>query len=42
MLQDWGSRVWTFPEVLLSKEGVKILVYQRRNHPHERFGDPFE
>lgn len=28
LLQQWGSRMWTFPEALLSP-GRRILVYQR-------------
>lgn len=30
-LQQWGSRIWTFPEVLLSP-GEAILVYDRADH----------
>jgi len=29
MLQQWGTRVWTFPEVLLAPEGKSIRVYTR-------------
>jgi hypothetical protein len=29
MLQQWGKRVWTFPEVLLSPAGKDIKVYTR-------------
>lgn len=29
MLQQWGKRVWTFPEVLLSPAGKDIKVYAR-------------
>ena len=29
MLQQWGSRVWTFPEVLLAPAGEMIKVYVR-------------
>ncbi|KAF2710697.1 hypothetical protein K504DRAFT_376071 [Pleomassaria siparia CBS 279.74] len=29
MLQQWGKRVWTFPEVLLAPEGKEIKVYTR-------------
>jgi hypothetical protein len=29
MLQQWGSRIWTFPEVLLSPKGEMIKVYTR-------------
>jgi len=29
MLQQWGSRIWTFPEVLLSPAGKDIRVYTR-------------
>jgi hypothetical protein len=29
MLQQWGTRVWTFPEVLLAPEGKPIRVYER-------------
>lgn len=31
-LQQWGSRVWTFPEVLLSPE-EKVSVYYRTGDP---------
>jgi hypothetical protein len=31
MLQQWGSRVWTFPEVLLAPAGESIRVYVRGN-----------
>jgi hypothetical protein len=29
MLVEWGSRVWCFPELLLSPEGVRIPIYER-------------
>ena len=29
MLQQWGRRVWTFPEVLLAPTGKDISVYVR-------------
>jgi hypothetical protein len=29
MLQQWGRRVWTFPEVLLAPAGKSISVYAR-------------
>jgi len=29
MLQQWGRRVWTFPEVLLAPAGKPIKVYVR-------------
>lgn len=29
MLQQWGRRIWTFPEVLLSHSGKDIRVYTR-------------
>lgn len=29
MLQQWGRRVWTFPEVLLAPSGKDISVYVR-------------
>lgn len=29
MLQQWGRRIWTFPEVLLSPSGRDIRVYMR-------------
>ncbi|KAF2183969.1 hypothetical protein K469DRAFT_739696 [Zopfia rhizophila CBS 207.26] len=29
MLQQWGRRIWTFPEVLLSPAGKEIRVYTR-------------
>ena len=29
MLQQWGQRVWTFPEVLLAPAGKDIKVYVR-------------
>lgn len=29
MLQQWGRRIWTFPEVLLSPSGQDIRVYTR-------------
>ena len=29
MLQQWGRRVWTFPEVLLAPAGRDISVYVR-------------
>ncbi|KAF2633545.1 hypothetical protein BU25DRAFT_427050 [Macroventuria anomochaeta] len=29
MLQQWGKRIWTFPEVLLAPAGKEIKVYQR-------------
>jgi hypothetical protein len=33
MLQQWGRRVWTFPEVLLAPAGRDIRVYVRGNDP---------
>ncbi|KAF1917911.1 hypothetical protein BDU57DRAFT_555651 [Ampelomyces quisqualis] len=29
MLQQWGQRIWTFPEVLLAPAGKEIKVYTR-------------
>lgn len=29
MLTQWGSRIWTFPEVLLAPSGKDIKVYVR-------------
>lgn len=29
MLQQWGRRVWTFPEVLLAPAGQEISVFVR-------------
>lgn len=29
LLKDWGSRMWTLPEALLSPQGQSILVYTR-------------
>lgn len=29
MLRQWGSRLWTFPEVLLSPKGAPVTVYRR-------------
>ncbi|KAL1615920.1 hypothetical protein SLS54_008754 [Diplodia seriata] len=29
MLRQWGSRLWTFPEVLLSRSGAPVTVYRR-------------
>lgn len=29
MLQQWGRRIWTFPEILLAPAGQGIKVYQR-------------
>lgn len=29
MLQQWGKRIWTFPEVLLAPAGKDIQVYPR-------------
>lgn len=29
MLQQWGQRVWTFPEILLSPSGKEVKVYMR-------------
>ncbi|KAJ4369722.1 hypothetical protein N0V83_005485 [Neocucurbitaria cava] len=29
MLQQWGRRIWTFPEVLLAPAGKEIKVYMR-------------
>lgn len=29
MLQQWGRRIWTFPEVLLAPAGKAIKVYVR-------------
>ncbi|ORY04878.1 hypothetical protein BCR34DRAFT_53798 [Clohesyomyces aquaticus] len=29
MLQQWGSRIWTFPEVLLAPAGQMVKVYTR-------------
>lgn len=29
MLQQWGNRIWTFPEVLLAPAGKDIQVFQR-------------
>jgi hypothetical protein len=31
MLQQWGRRVWTFPEVLLAPAGKDIRVYVRNS-----------
>lgn len=31
MLQQWGRRIWTFPEVLLSPAGRDIKVYMRNS-----------
>ncbi|KAL4923145.1 uncharacterized protein BDV17DRAFT_285656 [Aspergillus undulatus] len=36
MLQHWGQRIWTFPEVLLSPTDIPIAIYTRGgdiNHP---------
>jgi hypothetical protein len=33
MLQQWGRRVWTFPEVLLAPAGKDIRVYVRGSDP---------
>ncbi|KAL5117062.1 hypothetical protein ACEQ8H_005021 [Pleosporales sp. CAS-2024a] len=32
MLQQWGQRIWTFPEVLLAPAGKDIQVYTRGRH----------
>ena len=29
MIRQWGTRLWTFPEVLLSPKGLPIKVYTR-------------
>ncbi|KAH7089718.1 hypothetical protein FB567DRAFT_568535 [Paraphoma chrysanthemicola] len=29
MLQQWGQRIWTFPEILLAPRGKEIRVYTR-------------
>lgn len=29
MLQQWGRRIWTFPEILLAPAGKDIKVYMR-------------
>jgi hypothetical protein len=29
MLQQWGQRIWTFPEILLAPRGKDIKVYTR-------------
>jgi len=29
MLEHWGRRIWTFPELLLAPEGQIIKVYTR-------------
>ncbi|KAH9878695.1 hypothetical protein IAQ61_001968 [Plenodomus lingam] len=29
LLQQWGKRVWTFPEILLSPAGKEVKVYMR-------------
>ncbi|RYF17336.1 MAG: hypothetical protein EOO77_11810 [Oxalobacteraceae bacterium] len=29
MLQQWGQRIWTFPEILLAPRGRDIKVYTR-------------
>lgn len=29
MLQQWGDRIWTFPEVLLAPAGKDIKIYLR-------------
>lgn len=31
MIRQWGERVWTFPELLLSPAGKPINIYIRRN-----------
>ncbi|KAJ5893447.1 hypothetical protein N7495_005138 [Penicillium taxi] len=37
LLQEWGGRVWTFPEVLLS-QNQDIAVYERGNCPEDDEG----
>lgn len=29
MLQQWGQRIWTFPEILLAPAGKDVKVYMR-------------
>ena len=33
MLQQWGNRIWTFPEVLLAPGRKDIIVYLRGGDP---------
>jgi hypothetical protein len=33
MLQQWGERIWTFPEILLAPSGKDIKVYTRGDDP---------
>lgn len=33
MLQQWGNRIWTFPEVLLAPGRKDIVVYLRGGDP---------
>lgn len=38
LLRQWGERIWTFPEVLLSPSGQSIKVYHREgdlDHPEK-------
>ncbi|KAL2801659.1 hypothetical protein BJX63DRAFT_416806 [Aspergillus granulosus] len=35
MLQHWGQRIWTFPEVLLSPTDLPIAIYVRREDPQK-------
>ncbi|KAJ5736708.1 uncharacterized protein N7483_001833 [Penicillium malachiteum] len=39
LVRDWGSRVWTLPEVLLCKN-QEIPVYERGKFPLNEEGDP--
>jgi hypothetical protein len=31
MLEEWGRRIWTFPEVLLAPAGKDVKIFQRGN-----------
>ncbi|KAJ6020840.1 hypothetical protein N7540_006344 [Penicillium herquei] len=37
LIRDWGSRVWTFPEVLLC-QNQDMIVYERDNCPEDEEG----
>jgi hypothetical protein len=40
MLQQWGDRIWTFPEILLAPAGKDIKVYLRGGDVMQPLGVP--
>jgi hypothetical protein len=40
MLQQWGNRIWTFPEILLAPASKEIKVYLRGSDLMQPLGVP--